>query len=147
MMKSIRLLTVFFILSLNLGCMRTEPLEVSDAWVRASAPGQEIGAAYMTLTSRSDMTLSKVDSPAAGSVEIHMMSMEDGIMRMRMVDTLPLKADEAVMLEPGGYHLMLFDLKQPLKPDTTNPFKLHLQDTQGKTIEFSISVPVRNASS
>ena len=144
MMKSIRLLTVFFILSLNLGCMRTEPLEVSDAWVRTSAPGQEIGAAYMTLTSRSDMTLSKVDSPAAGSVEIHMMSMEDGIMRMRMVDTLALKAGEPVKLEPGGYHLMLFDLKQPLKPDTTIPFKLHLQDAQGKMMELSVSAPVRN---
>ena len=144
MMDSIRLLTVFFIMGLNLGCTPTEPLEVSDAWVRASAPGQEIGAAYMTLTSRVDMTLSRVDSPVAGSVEIHMMSMEDGIMRMRMVDTLPLKADEAVMLEPGGYHLMLFDLKQPLKPDTTIPFKLHLQDAQGKMMELSVSAPVRN---
>lgn len=146
MMKSIRLLIVFFILGLNLGCTQTEPLEVSDAWVRASAPGQEIGAAYMTLTSRADMTLSRVDSPAADSVEIHMMSMEDGIMRMRMVDTLPLKTDEPVTLEPGGYHLMLFDLKQPLKAGTSIPITLHLQDAQGKTVEFAVSAPVRSAS-
>ena len=98
----------------------------------------------MTLTSRVDMTLSRVDSPVAGSVEIHMMSMEDGIMRMRMVDTLALKAGEPVKLEPGGYHLMLFDLKQPLKPDTTIPFKLHLQDAQGTMMELSVSAPVRN---
>ena len=144
MMRLVRLLTVFLMLALSLGCSPSDPLAVSDAWVRATAPGQEAGAAYMTLSSSEDLMLARVESPAAGTVEIHMMSMEGDVMRMRMLENLPLKAGEPVQLEPGGYHLMLFDLKQPLKPDTTIPFKLHLQDAQGKMMELSVSAPVRN---
>lgn len=142
-MKSVHLLIVPLVLGLIVGCSSGEPLAVSDAWVRASAPGQEAGAAYMTLSSSEDLTLSKVDSPAAGVVEIHTMSMEGDVMRMRMLESLPLKGGEEVRLEPGGYHLMLFELGQPLEPGMTIPFTLHLQDTQGRTFEFQVNAPVR----
>ena len=145
MMRLVRLLIVFLMLALSLGCSPSEPLAVSDAWVRATAPGQEAGAAYMTLSSSEDLMLARVESPAAGTVEIHMMSMEGDVMRMRMLENLPLKAGEPVQLEPGGYHLMLFDLKQPLESGTTVPFTLHLQDVQGKTFELVVDAPVRSA--
>ena len=64
---------------------------------------------------------------------------------MRMLENLPLKAGEPVQLEPGGYHLMLFDLKQPLEPGINIAFTLHLQDGQGKTFELAVDAPVRSA--
>ena len=144
MMKPVRLLIVFLMLGLAFGCSRNEPFEISDAWVRATAPGQEAAAAYMTLSSDEDLTLSRVESPA-GTVEIHEMSMEGDVMRMRMLDALPLKAGETVQLEPGGYHLMLFGLQQPLEPGAVIPFTLHLQDAEGKTFTRVVDAPVRRA--
>ena len=143
MKSSIRLLTIVLTLGLGLGCSHPEPLTIDNAWVRASAPGQETGAAYMTLSSSEDLTLDRVDSPAAASVEIHEMSMEGDVMRMRMLDNLPLKAGEAVHLEPGGYHLMLIGLKRPLEAGTHVPFILHLQDAGGESMQLSVSAPVR----
>lgn len=89
-------------------------VSVKDAWVRPTNPGQEVGAAYMTLTSERDVSLVSVETDAAKSVEIHNMTMENGVMKMRMLDALPLKAGEPYKLAPGGFHLMLFDLKKPL---------------------------------
>ncbi|MDO9394279.1 copper chaperone PCu(A)C [Methylotenera sp.] len=91
-----------------------ELVSIKDAWVRPTSPGQEVGAAYMTLTSIKDMNLVSVESDVADSVEIHNMTMENGVMKMRMLETLPLKAGVPYRLAPGGFHLMLFDLKKPL---------------------------------
>lgn len=108
------------------------PIKISSDWVRATAPGQDVGAAYMTLKSPVDAKLVKVESDIAKSVEIHSMSMKDGVMQMRMLDVLPLPAHKEVALEPGGFHLMLFDLKAPLKAGSKVKFKLHVQDSTGK---------------
>ncbi|HEY0563613.1 MAG TPA: copper chaperone PCu(A)C, partial [Methylophilus sp.] len=67
---------------------------ITDAWVRATAPGQKVGAAYMTLTSDADTTLVAVASPNAGEVEIHSMTMNNGVMKMRMLKALPLTANK-----------------------------------------------------
>lgn len=118
---------------------------VSDAWARATAPGQEVGAAYMTLKSDKPATLVAMKSPVAGSVEVHEMSMKNGVMKMRMLQKLDLPAGQAVKLEPGGFHLMLIDLKKPLKAGETVDVVLSLKDRQGKTSEQKISVPVKAA--
>jgi copper(I)-binding protein len=142
-MQSLRLLAVF-ILGLNFNlALADESLQVSDAWVRASAPGQQVGAAYMTLQSKQALTVTKVESSAAGSVEIHKMTMKDGIMRMRMREKLELETGKPFALEPGGFHLMLFDLKKPLKAGESVPFVLHLQDAQGKADTIELSAPVK----
>lgn len=91
-----------------------ELVSINDAWVRPSNPGQEVGAAYMTLTSKRNISLVSVEADVTKSVEIHNMSMENGVMKMRMLDALPLKAGKPYKLAPGGFHLMLFDLKKPL---------------------------------
>lgn len=116
---------------------------VSDAWARATRPAQKVGAAYMTLQSPADTTLVKVESPAAGTVEIHSMSMKDGVMKMRMLENLELPAGEAVKLAPGGYHLMLFDLAKPLQAGETVQFTLHFKDSAGKTSTMQAQVPVK----
>lgn len=142
-MQSLRLLTAL-ILSLTLNpALAAAALEVSDAWARASAPGQQVGAAYMTLRSSEALAVTQVESPAAGSVEIHKMSMKDGIMRMRMMDALALQAGEPFKLAPGGFHLMLFDLRQPLKAGESVEFTLHLQDASGASSTQTVSVPVK----
>jgi copper(I)-binding protein len=145
-MKYLRVLSVL-ILGLHLNfALGAEPLKVSDAWVRASAPGQKVGAAYMTLTSSADLILAKVQSPAAGTVEIHSMTMKNGIMRMRLMETLPVPAGQATRLAPGGFHLMLFDLKKPLKAGDKVPFTLQLKDKQGQMTTLKIVAPVKSGS-
>ena len=120
-------------------------ITISQAWARATAPGQAVGAAYMTLQSPADSTLVKVESPAAGSVEIHSMTMKDGVMKMRMLDTLALPANKPAKLEPGGFHLMLFELKQPLKAGESVQFTLYFKDSAGKTSTSSVSAPVKTS--
>ena len=134
----------FFIVALLASCSQADNgVVISNAWVRATAPGQEVGAAYMTLQSARDTTLIKTESAAAGSVEIHSMTMNNGVMQMRMMDTLPLSAGQPTKLEPGGFHLMLFDLKKPLKAGEQVEFALHFKDNAGKTSEMKLSVPIK----
>ena len=61
-------------------------ISIKDAWVRPSHPGQDVGAAYMTLTSTQDVTLVRVESDVSNSIEIHSMTMQNGVMKMRMLD-------------------------------------------------------------
>ena len=118
-------------------------IEVSDAWARATRPAQKVGAAYMTLESTENTTLVKAESPAAGTVEIHSMTMTDGVMKMRMLDNLELPAGEAVDLAPGGYHLMLFDLAKPLQAGEKVEFTLHFKNSAGKTSTMKAQAPVK----
>ena len=123
----------------------SDAVEITNAWTRATAPGQQVGAAYMTLTSKADMALESVESPVAGSVEIHSMTMKDGVMRMRKLETLPLKADQPEHLAPGGFHLMLFDLKKPLKVGETVDFRLHFKDASGQTSTMHVVSPIKRS--
>lgn len=122
-----------------------EPLNISQAWARATAPGQTVGAAYMVLQSATDATLTEVTSPTAASIEIHKMSVHQGVMEMRMLESLPLPAGRAVKLEPGGFHLMLFDLKQPLQAGDQLTLTLKIRDKGGVTRAQTVRVPVKAA--
>lgn len=121
-------------------------VNIKDAWVRASAPGQNVGAAYMTLLSTKNVSLIRVESNVTKSVEIHSMSMQNGVMKMRMLEKLVLGANKPYKLAPGGFHLMLFDLKQPLAEGQQVEFELTFKS--GNT-EFrqKINVPVKTAAS
>lgn len=105
--------------------MASELVSITDAWVRPTNPGQEVGAAYMTFTSKQDLTLVSIESDVTDSIEIHNMTMENGVMKMRMMENLPLKAGMPYKLAPGGFHLMLFDLKKPLTAGLQVNFVLH----------------------
>ena len=143
-MRFLRLLTAL-IIGLHLSFAYAEqPVKVSNAWVRASAPGQKVGAAYMSLESTADLTLIKVESTVAASVEIHSMSMKNGIMRMRMLESLAVPAGQTTKLAPGGFHLMLFDLKQPLKAGDNVLFSLQFKDKRGQLMTLKVSVPVKS---
>jgi copper(I)-binding protein len=126
-------------------CKAKTGVEITDGWVRENAPGQNVGAAYMTLNSPQDSTLVYIETPAAGSVEIHSMSMENNVMKMRMLEALPLKAGKLEKLAPGGFHLMLFDLKKPLKAGENATFKLCFKDKAGNITHQSVILPVKSA--
>ena len=123
----------------------TTDVVITDSWVRANAPGQSVGAAYMTLNSPQDSTLVYVETPAAGTVEIHSMSMENNVMKMRMLEELPLKAGKPEKLAPGGFHLMLFDLKTPLKVGENASFKLCFKDAAGNITHQNVTLAIKSA--
>ena len=104
---------------------------VSDAWARATAPGQAAAAVQMTITSNKAAVLVAGASGAAKTVEVHTMIMEGNMMKMRQIDKLPLPANKAVSLAEGGYHLMLIGLKKPLKEGEKVPFELTVQFADG----------------
>ncbi len=115
---------------------------VTEAWTRA-IPGQTSTGAYMRLVSSADATLVEVASPAARIVEIHEMRMDGGVMRMSAVEKLPLPAGKAVQLSPGGYHVMLMGLREPLKEGGTLPLTLTVVDGSGKAQKIEVSAVVR----
>lgn len=132
-----------FLISFLIAQSAEAAVTITDAWVRENAPGQAVGAAYMTLKSPEESSLVFVESPAAGSVEIHSMVMNNNIMKMRKLDELPLKADKPEKLAPGGFHLMLFDLKKQLKSGEKVDFKLCFRDKAGNITHQFVSVPIK----
>ena len=118
---------------------------VSDAWIRGTVAQQKATGMFAQITSAKGGRLVSASSPAAGLVEIHEMSMDGNVMRMRALpDGLALPAGRAVALKPGGQHLMLLDLKQPLKAGDTVMLSLVVEAADGtktrETIEVKASV-------
>jgi copper(I)-binding protein len=117
---------------------------VSQPWVRGTVQGQKASGAFMQLKSAEGAALVAAQSPVAGVVEIHEMRMENNVMRMRAIPKLDLPAGQTVELKPGGYHVMLMDLKQPLKKGDTVPITLKLQGKDGKPQEVEVKAEVRD---
>jgi periplasmic copper chaperone A len=90
---------------------------VAHPWARATPGGAKVGGAFLEMKAAKGHAdrLVAARSPVAGSVELHNHIMEGGIARMRRVDAIRLAAGTSVVLKPGGYHVMLMDLNQPLK--------------------------------
>ncbi|MBS0340360.1 MAG: copper chaperone PCu(A)C [Proteobacteria bacterium] len=119
------------------------PVEVSNAWVRRAVPGQSGTGAFMTLKSPAGARLVGASTPVAGVAEVHEMKMEGDTMKMRAVSQgLELPAGQAVELKPGGYHLMLTDLKQAVNVGTTVAITLRFVDAKGVASEQTLQVPV-----
>jgi len=118
-------------------------VSVKDPWVRGTVPQQKATGAFMQLTSTQDARLVSASSPVAGVVEIHEMKMQDGVMRMRPIAALELPANQHVELKPGGYHVMLMDLKKPLAAGESVPLTLTFETRDGKTSSLDLQAPVR----
>jgi copper(I)-binding protein len=116
---------------------------VKDAWVRGTVAQQQASGAFMQITSAKGGKLVSVSSPVAGVSEVHEMAMEGTTMRMRAVPALELPAGQAVDLKPGGYHLMLMDLKRELKAGDTVPLTLVIEGKDGKRETVEVKAPVR----
>lgn len=117
---------------------------VKDAWVRGTVAQQKASGLFATLVSAQGGTLVSASSPVAGVVEVHEMKMDGSTMRMRaMTEGLPLPAGQPVELKPGGYHLMMMDLKQALKAGDTVPVTLVVKRADGSTETVEVQAPVR----
>jgi copper(I)-binding protein len=109
-------------------------VKVANAWARATAPGQTTAVAYVELTSDRDAALVAAGSSLAGRTELHSMATEGGVMRMRQIPRVTLPAGQTIALAPNGVHLMLLDLKQPLKPGDKLPLVLSIQAPSGMSL-------------
>lgn len=118
---------------------------VKDAWVRLPPPGANIAAAYLTLETKQPLTLSGAQSPAAETVELHSMTMKNGIMEMRYLPTLALEPGKPVKLEPGGLHLMLINLKKPLKAGDSVQLVLNFKQGQRRVGAMHVRAVVKAA--
>ncbi|MFT4190307.1 MAG: copper chaperone PCu(A)C [Comamonas sp.] len=121
-------------------------ISVEQPYVRATVPQQKSSGAFLTLRAAQDARLVAASSPVAGRVEIHEMKMEGDVMKMRQVPSVALPAGQTVQLAPGGYHLMLLDLKQPLQAGDNVPLTLTIATGNGPggtTRQVEVSAPVR----
>ena len=103
---------------------------VENGYVRESIPGTTISSAYMTLNNSSSKNLQLVaaSSSVSDRVEIHEHTMADGLMRMRQRESVEILANDSTIFQPSGFHLMIFDLKQPLKAKENITITLHFDD-------------------
>jgi copper(I)-binding protein len=116
------------------------PIMVENAWARATPGTIKTGGAYMTLVDHGTSAdrLIGVATPVAGKAELHVMSEDNGIMKMRPVDAVPVEPGKPTELKPGGYHVMLIDLKQPLKEGDSFPMTLTFE--KAGTIQVTVKV-------
>ena len=123
----------------------SEPVKVTGGWVRSTVAGQKGSGAFMTIAAKEAVRLVRVSSPVAGVAEVHEMKMDGDVMKMRAVPVLELPVGSTVELKPGGYHLMLMDLKQSLTVGSTVPVTLVFRDVKGAERRVELKLPVAAA--
>ncbi len=143
--RSFAFLAVLVVASTLVWSARATAVEVDRAWVRATVPGQMASGAYMGIASDKPVRIVGVETPAASLAQIHEMSMKGNTMSMRAVDALEVPAGKRVELKPGAFHVMLMDLKQPLKKGERIPLVLRIEGPDRKTVEQTVSLEVRDS--
>ncbi len=128
---------------LNVQAQTAADVKIEGAWVRVAVAGQSGTGGFMKLTAPANMKLIAVSTPVAKIGEIHEMKMEGSIMKMAEVKGgLELPAGQAVELKPGGFHIMLLDLKQSLKVDAQVPVTLTFSNAKGEQSKVEVKMPV-----
>ena len=119
-------------------------VSVKEPWVRATVAQQKATGAFMQLRSEKDSRVVSASSPVAAVVEIHEMAMDKDVMMMRALPQgLPLPAGKTIELKPGGYHLMLLDLKGQIKEGDKVPLTLQVENKDGKRSQLEVSAEAR----
>ena len=118
----------------------SKDITVSHPWARATPGGVTVGGAYFEVKAAPGPgdRLIGARSAVAGSMEVHSHSIENGVAKMRRVDGLPIKGGESVVLKPGGYHVMLLDLKKPLKEGDLLKFTLSFEKAGDIEVEATV---------
>ncbi|PRD65843.1 copper chaperone PCu(A)C [Malikia granosa] len=135
-------LIVTGLLAITTAAWAQTTVKVEDVWVRGTVATQKATGAFMRLTPSTNARLVAAQSPVAGVVEIHEMAMEKDIMKMRKIPGLDLAAGRTMELKPGGYHVMLMDLKQQLKGGEQVPITLVFEDDAKKRFTQAVQAPV-----
>jgi periplasmic copper chaperone A len=140
-LRIVRATAVALALAAAPGQVRAQ-IKVDNPWARGAVPGQLATGVFLDITSARDAVLIKAESAIARTVEVHAMEMKDNLMTMREVPKVDLPAGKQVRLAPGGLHIMLMDLKQPVKNGETVPLKLTIEypDKKRETVEVQAQV-------
>ncbi len=119
-------------------------IEIADAWAAPTPEGVTVSAGYMSITNTQPTadTLISVESDRAGRAEVHEMVMEEGVMRMRRMESLSIEPDQSVQLAPGGAHLMFYDVATPFIEGET--ISVTLRFTQAGAITAELPVRPRS---
>lgn len=145
-MKTQKKLITALVLSMAAFSAQAE-LTIKDAWVRATVPQQMATGAFFQIQSSTHARVVSVQTAAAGVAEIHEMKMENNLMKMRAVEHLELAAGKMVELKPGGYHLMLMDLKKQIKAGDIIPLTLVVEGKDKKRESIEIKLKARSLNS
>src|ERR1700724_3562068 len=116
-------------------------LVITQAWSRATPGGAKIGSGYLTIENTGSLPdrLIGGSGDVAGKVEVHEMTMNNGVMTMRPLDKgLTIEPGKTVKLAPGGYHLMMSDLKSPLKRGDKLPVTLEFEKAGKVTVSLDV---------
>jgi copper(I)-binding protein len=145
LLNPVRITTILLSAAMINGAAMAQTLTVVDAWVRATVPAQNATGAFLKLRIKgADATLIAASSPVAGVTQIHEMVMSEGVMRMREVTGgVSLKAGQSFELKPGGYHIMMMDLKQPVKAGDRVPLTLTFKQANGQQTTTQVDAEVR----
>jgi copper(I)-binding protein len=124
---------------------RLDPFLIDRPIARATVPGATTGVVFFTISNAGNTTdrLLRASTPVAGGVALHQMAVEEGMMKMRAVPSLELRPGARLELQPGGYHLMLLDLKHPLKVGEKFPMTLTFE--RGGTLTIPVQVEAMGA--
>ena len=115
-------------------------IQIENGYARESIPGTSISSAYMAIHNLSvnNVRLIAASSAISERIEIHQHTMVDGLMRMRQRDTVEILAKDTLLFQPSGYHLMIFDLKQPLTAKENIIITLHFDDQSSIDVNYSV---------
>ncbi|MXW04581.1 MAG: copper chaperone PCu(A)C [Gemmatimonadetes bacterium] len=122
------------------GCQPADDLEIDGAWVRATPPNRDVTAAYLVIRNRSDQPreLLSVETPAAAYTELHAMRQVDDMMEMDKIEGVVVPAQGEAALEPGGNHIMLFGVSNPLEEGEEVTLTLRFDDQSARTVTAEV---------
>lgn len=122
------------------GCRGADDLEITGAWVRATPPNRDVTAAYLVISNRSDQPreLRSVETPAAAYTELHAMRQVDDMMEMEKIEGVVVPPQGAAVLEPGGNHIMLFGVSNPLAEGEEVTLTLRFDDQSARTVTAEV---------
>jgi len=139
-MKKLSLLTACLMFSAGVLAAAADQISVDKPYVRLLPPGAQTTGAFMVIRNAGDkdVKLVKADNPASRVTELHTHLNEGGVMKMRPVAAIEVKAKGEALLQPGGLHIMLIDLKAPLKEGDVVPITLGFDDGSSKKLDAKV---------
>ncbi len=139
-MKKLSLLTACLMFSAGVLAAAADQISVDKPYVRLLPPGAQTTGAFMVIRNAGDkdVKLVKADNPASRVTELHTHLNEGGVMKMRPVAAIEIKAKGEALLQPGGLHIMLIDLKAPLKEGDVVPITLGFDDGSSKKLDAKV---------
>ena len=146
-MKHLSMLAASLIFSAGVLAGAADNVSVQDAYVRLAPPNAPATGAFMVIRNNGDKDVKvlKADNPVSRVTELHTHLNEGGVMKMRPVPGIDIKAKGEAVLKPGGLHVMMIDLKAPMKEGDIVPITLSFDDGSTKQVDARVIRPTAAA--